>query len=123
MNVAFDAGPAVDAVSAAAQEARELALSLVGRAWTREVRLARIRDIAGWNDPPGPTRDQVLVVLVAAICRVIMDAVHQQVAVTLMQSGSTAGRDVVCRWCGWPAITGSRRHLDVSQWAVRSCGG
>jgi hypothetical protein len=97
VNVAIDAGPAVDAVSAAAQEARELALSLVGRAWTREVRLARIRDIARWNDPPGRTRDQVLVVLVAAICRVIMDAVHQQVAVTLMQSGSTAGRDVVCR--------------------------
>jgi hypothetical protein len=64
------------------------------------VRLARIRDIARWNDPRGPTRDQVLVmlvVLVAAISRVIMNAVHQQVAVTLMQSGSTAGRDVVCR--------------------------
>jgi hypothetical protein len=50
--------------------ARELASSVVGPAWPREVRLTRIRDIACWNDQPGPIRDQVLGVLDVAISRV-----------------------------------------------------
>jgi hypothetical protein len=78
-------------------KARELALSVVGRAWPREVRLTRIRDIACWNVSRGPIRDQVLGVLDVAISRVTMNAMHQQVAVTPMQSGSTDGRHIVCR--------------------------
>jgi hypothetical protein len=54
-NVAIDAGPAVDYVCDAVQKARELALPVVGRAWTRDVRLARTRDVSCSNDQPGPT--------------------------------------------------------------------
>jgi hypothetical protein len=74
-------------------KARELALSVVGRAWPREVRLARIRDIVCLNGQPGPIRG----VLDVAISRVTMNAMHQQVAVRPMQSRSTDGRDIACR--------------------------
>jgi hypothetical protein len=53
--------------------------------------------IACWNDQAGPIRDQVLGVPDVAISRVTMNAMHQQVAVTPIQSGSTDGHDIVCR--------------------------
>jgi len=41
------------------------------------VRIARIRDVARWNDQQGRTRDQVLAVLDLAVSRIIMTAMRE----------------------------------------------
>src|SRR5690348_13943762 len=71
-DIAADGGPAIDYVWDAVQQTSERGLSAVaGRAWPRDARLARIRDITRWNDTAGRTRDDVLAVLDIAISRVI----------------------------------------------------
>jgi hypothetical protein len=73
-----DGGPAIDFVWDALQESRGLGgLGVGGRAAPRDVRLARIRDVARWNDQPERTRDDVLGLLDLAVTRVIMTAMRE----------------------------------------------
>ena len=78
-DLAVGAGPAIDYVWDAVQDAvgeRDLQ-AVAGRAWPREVRVSRIRDIARWNDEVGRTKAEVLAVLDDAVSRVIMRAMRQ----------------------------------------------
>jgi hypothetical protein len=50
---------------------------VASRAAPRELRLARIRDVARWNDQPGRTRDDALAMLDLAVSRVIMTAMRR----------------------------------------------
>jgi hypothetical protein len=79
--LAVDAGPAIDYVWDAMQDAGGLDMpAAAGRAWPREARLARMRDLARWNDAAGRTKAEILGVLDDAISRVIMSAMRQHVA-------------------------------------------
>jgi hypothetical protein len=81
-DLAIDGGPAIDFVWDAVQAARGLSgPGVAGRAAPREVRLARMRDVARWNDRPGRTREDVLAVLDLAITHVIMAAMHRPATV------------------------------------------
>jgi hypothetical protein len=73
-----DGGPAIDFVWDAVQESRGLTLpGVAGRAAPREVRRARMREVAQWNDQPGRSRADVLAVLDLAISHVIMAAMRR----------------------------------------------
>jgi hypothetical protein len=73
-----DGGPAIDFVWDALQESRGLGGSgVAGRATPRDVRLARIRDVARWNDQPERNREDVLTLLDLAVARVIMAAMRE----------------------------------------------
>ena len=72
-----DGGPAIDFVWDAVQQARGLTRpGVAGRAAPPEVRLARMREVAQWNDRPGRSRADVLAVLDLAISRVIIAAMR-----------------------------------------------
>lgn len=73
VDVLGEAGPALDAVWHALEESRGRAVP--ARAEPQEVRVARLRELARWNDTPGRTREDVLAVLDGAISRTIMSAV------------------------------------------------
>jgi hypothetical protein len=79
-DLAVDAGPAIDYVWDAVQDASGgLDMPAVARrAWPREVRVSRIRDIARWNDEDGRSKAEVLAVLDDAVSRVIMSAMRQR---------------------------------------------
>lgn len=73
-----DGGPAIDFVWDALQESRGLGgAGVAGRAAPRDVRLARIRDVARWNDQPERTRGEVLGLFDRAMSRVIMSAMRE----------------------------------------------
>jgi hypothetical protein len=73
-----DGGPAIDFVWDAVQETRGLALpGVAGRAAPPEVRRARMREVAQWNDQQGRSRADVLAVLDLAISHVIMAAMRR----------------------------------------------
>jgi hypothetical protein len=72
-----DGGPAIDFVWDAVQQSRGATLpGVAGRAAPPEVRRARMREVAQWNDQRGRTRADVLAVLDLAISRVIMAAMR-----------------------------------------------
>jgi hypothetical protein len=79
-DLAVDAGPAIDYVWDAVQGASGGLGTppVAGRAWPREVRISRIRDIARWNDEDRRTKAEVLAVLDDAVSRVIMSAMRQR---------------------------------------------
>jgi hypothetical protein len=73
-----DGGQAIDFVLDAVQESRGLSLPAVaGRAAPREVRRARMREVARWNDQPGRSRADVLAVLDLAISQVFLAAMRR----------------------------------------------
>lgn len=76
-DVVVDAGPAIDHVWDAVQDAsgRELPAA-ADRAWPQGVRLSRLRDIARWNDVAGRTKAEVLAVLDDAVGRAIIKAIR-----------------------------------------------
>lgn len=81
-DLTVDGGPAIDFAWDALQEIRGLpGPGIAGRAAPRDVRVARIRDLAHWNDRFGRTQDEALQLLELAIGRVILTAVGQPVAV------------------------------------------
>jgi hypothetical protein len=49
---------------------------VAGRAAAPAVRAARVRDLTGWNDQPGRTRDEVLALIDLASSRAIMEAMN-----------------------------------------------
>jgi len=77
-DLAIDVGAAVDFVWDAMQETVGVSGSdAAGRAWPRNVRLMRLRDLTRWNDEAGRTRDEVLGLLDRAVSRVIMAAMRR----------------------------------------------
>jgi hypothetical protein len=73
-----EAGPALDVLWEAWQDSRGLrsVTGLSGRAVSREVRAARVRDLTRWNDRPERTREEVLGLLDVAATLAIMDAMR-----------------------------------------------
>jgi hypothetical protein len=80
-DLARDAGPAIDYVWDAVQGAsgRDIPAA-AGRAWPREARVSRLRDIVRWNDEAGRTKVEVLTVLDDAASRAIMSAMRPAAA-------------------------------------------
>lgn len=69
-DLAVTTGPALAAVWDAVQDDARLRPA-TGRAAPHEVRVARMRELARWNDRPGRTRDDVVAVLDRAAARVV----------------------------------------------------
>jgi hypothetical protein len=77
-DLTVDGGAAIDFVWDAVQESRGLrGPGVAGRAAPPEVRLARMHEVAQWNDQPGRRRDDVLAVLDLAISHVIIAAMRR----------------------------------------------
>jgi hypothetical protein len=71
-------GMALDAAWEAVRDAGGASDPAAGRrAWPRDARLLRVRDLTRWNDRPGRTRDEVLAALDGASSRVIMAAMRE----------------------------------------------
>ena len=70
-DLAVDTGPALAFVWDAVHDGGRAA----GRSAPREVRLARMRELARWNDERGRTRDDVVAVLDRAAARVVAGVV------------------------------------------------
>lgn len=69
-------GPAIDHVWDAIQETAGSAVpGVAGRAWPREARVQRFRDVVRWNDDPARRYSEVVALLDLAVSRVIMLAV------------------------------------------------
>lgn len=73
VDVIRDAGPALDVVWEALEESSGRA-GRAGRAVPREVRVARMRELARWNDTPGRARAEVLALLDRSISHTITSA-------------------------------------------------
>lgn len=69
-DLAIATGPALAAVWDAVQDDARLRPA-TGRAAPHEERVARMRELARWNDRPGRTRDDVVAVLDGAAARVV----------------------------------------------------
>jgi hypothetical protein len=74
-DLAVATGPALAAVWDAVQDDARLRPA-TGRAAPHEVRVARMRELARWNDRPGRTRDDVVAVLDGAAARVVAATVE-----------------------------------------------
>jgi hypothetical protein len=74
-DLAVSTGPALAAVWDAVQDDPRLRPA-TGRAAPHEVRVARMRELARWNDRPGRTRDDVVAVLDGAAARVVAATVE-----------------------------------------------
>jgi len=74
-DLAVATGPALAAVWDAVQDDGRLRPA-TGRAAPHEVRVARMRELARWNDRPGRTRDDVVAVLDGAAARVVAATVE-----------------------------------------------
>jgi hypothetical protein len=77
-DLVVDGGRAIDYVWDAVQEMSGLEMPAVaGRAWPREARLQRIRDVARWNDEAGRSQAEILAALDIALSRVVMSAMRE----------------------------------------------
>jgi hypothetical protein len=74
-DLAIATGPALAAVWDAVQDDARFRPA-TGRAAPHEVRVARMRELARWNDQPGRTRDDVVAVLDRAAARVVAATVE-----------------------------------------------
>jgi hypothetical protein len=73
----LEAGPALDVLWDALQEARGFGgPGVAGRAAPAELRAARIRDLTRWNDRPGRTHEEVLNLVDLAVSHAVMAAMR-----------------------------------------------